>query len=86
MRGEEFKRHILETYDISDRSFERLLEEFRGFFGLAVEDFVRARHGELQHQGYKNEESFRLIAKEAKDHRFAVKPLSLRRIRRIIYG
>lgn len=86
MENEEFKRHIIETFGLSERDFDRLLEEFLGFFGTTLEEYVIHRHLELQRDGKKNKEIFRRIEEEASARRFAVEPLSTRRIRRMIYG
>jgi hypothetical protein len=86
MRSDEFKRHIVEMFDLEERDFTRLLEEFLGHFGSTVEEYVRNRHRELQREGRKNEEIFSIIASEVHERRFAAEPLTVRRIRRMIYG
>jgi hypothetical protein len=86
MVSNEFKQYICNTFNLSDGSFTHLLDEFLGYFSSPLEDFVRVRHAELQREGKGNEEIYRLIAKEIPNRRFAVANLTIRRIRRIIYG
>ncbi len=86
MRDNEFKNHITDTFNISEHDFERLLEEFLGHFASTLEEFVRRRHLELQREGKKNEEIYRVIREETAGRRFSSRPPSLRRVRRIIYG
>jgi hypothetical protein len=52
-----------------------------------VEQFVVRRHGELKTGGEaKNETIYRVIAAELASRPFAAPPLSVRQIRRLIYG
>jgi hypothetical protein len=86
MQADDMKRHLAETYGISEDGFERLMEEFLAYFGSTLEQYVRSRHLELQRTGKKNPEIYRTIAAEACTRRFAVGELSERRVRRLIYG
>jgi hypothetical protein len=86
MHPEEFKRHVVTNYGVSESEYERLHEEFLAYFAPTLEEFVRDRHLELQRSGRKNPEIFRLIQAEAAKRRFGVEELSERRIRRIVYG
>ncbi len=51
-----------------------------------TEAFVRRRHREARAQGAGNPEAFERIAQELTTRRVAAPRLSLRQIRRIIYG
>jgi len=86
MQSAEFKRHLELTYDIAEKDSDQLMEEFLAYFGSTLDEFVRARHGQLQKAGKKNPEIYRQILREAGTIRFAEKALSERRVRRIIYG
>jgi hypothetical protein len=83
---EKFKRHVMETYSISDRNVDRLYEEFLEHFDASVEDFVRHRHFELKNQGRRNDEIYPAIVAEAERLRFPAEGLTERKVRRIIYG
>jgi hypothetical protein len=86
LQGMDLKRHLKDTYGVAEDDFERLMEEFRAFFGSTLEEFVRSRHLQLQKQGKRNPEIYRQIIEEASETRFAEKDLSERRVRRLIYG
>jgi len=51
-----------------------------------VEEFVRRRHRELKTGGLTNEQAFARIAAELPARRVAPPQLSLRQLRRVIYG
>jgi hypothetical protein len=82
----QFKRHVVETYGIPDRDFDRLYDEFLEHFGSNLETFVRRRHVELQAEGLKNVEIFARLLEEARRFRFTAEGLNERRLRRIVYG
>jgi hypothetical protein len=86
MASNEFQHYICNTFNLSERSFNHLMDEFLGHFSSPLKDFVRKRHTELQRKGRKNEEIYRLIAEEVQSRRFAAENLTVRKIRRIIYG
>jgi hypothetical protein len=83
---EKFKRHVVETYNVSDRDFERLYEEFLEHFGFDLEDFIRHRHFELRTEGKRNESIYGILIGEAARRRFPAQGLTERRVRRMIYG
>ncbi|HUI68964.1 MAG TPA: hypothetical protein VL354_00500 [Spirochaetia bacterium] len=86
MQPHELKRHLTETYGISESDFQHFQEEFLAFYDQTLEEFVCRRHQELQKTGMKNAEIFRRIQREAAGRRFAVRELSERQIRRLVYG
>jgi hypothetical protein len=57
-----------------------------GYFSEPAEAFVRRRHRELHSQGITNDRAFELIAAELPLRRVAAPRLSLRQLRRIVYG
>ena len=86
MLPSELKRHLIQTYAISEHDFDRLHEEFLTFYNQTLEEFVYRRHQELQKAGMKNHEIFQRIQSEVTGRRFGVKGLSQRQIRRLVYG
>jgi hypothetical protein len=86
MPNVDFKYHICETFGLDNGGFKRLYEEFLSYFGFTLEEYVRSRHLELQHEGLKNREIYNRIITEAPGLRFAAGPLTERRVRRMIYG
>lgn len=80
------KRHLLDNYSIGEHELEMLVDDISEYWNRSVQDFVVQRHGELQRSGYSNADIFSRIEKELPQRRFAAPPLSIRQIRRIIYG
>lgn len=56
------------------------------YFDETVEEFVRRRHRELQSGGLTNPAIFQQITAELPRRAVAPPPLSLRQLRRIVYG
>ena len=82
----QFRRHLAETYRLSEADVERVAEEFLAHQAQTLEEFVQQRHSLLKRRGLKNEAIFASILAEVGQQRFAAAPLTLRQIRRIIYG
>lgn len=82
----DFINHILETYSIDLPQLERLMDEFQSFYDADFKEFIQQRHCELKNQGMLNEEIYPKLLDELKERRFKAPELSLRQIRRIIYG
>jgi len=81
-----FIDRLQHVYGLEASMAERLMEEFLIYFNQTVEEWVRSRHYHLQRQGYKNEAIYSIIAEELGMRRFTSEPLSIRQIRRLIYG
>lgn len=64
----------------------RVVLDVLAYFGESVEEFVRRRHRELRAAGLGNEAIFQLIAEELPRRAVAPPTLSLRQLRRIVYG
>ena len=63
-----------------------LIEEVLAYFDESVDAYVRRRHRELQFSGLKNDRIYDLIVAEVGEWRFPASGLSVRQVRRIIYG
>jgi hypothetical protein len=68
--------------ELARRAVEELFDALR----LEVEEYVSARHAELQRQGESNARIFERIARELPELRFKAPALTSRQIRRMIYG
>ena len=77
---------IAQTYSLNPDLVRRLEEEFRALSSQTLEEFVTRRHGELQRQGLRNEAIYRQLQAESELRRYRSPALSLRQVRRIIYG
>ena len=79
-------RYLEDKYALAQDELGLLLDDIWAFTEETAEEFVRRRHGELQRQGLRNEAIFRRLESEATAGRFRSPPLSLRQVRRIVYG
>ena len=83
---ESFRQYLLSSYPVDKSMLDHLIDDLAEYFRKVPEDFIRHRHNELQLQGMKNEEIYRAIQEEMKSRLFAGPKMSLRQIRRAIYG
>ncbi|WP_245899043.1 hypothetical protein [Nonomuraea indica] len=63
-----------------------MVADVLAYFSEPVEQFVRRRHAELKSRGLTNDEIFPRVAAELRTRRVAAPELSLRQLRRIVYG
>lgn len=63
-----------------------MVQDVLAYFDETTEEFVRRRHRELQARGLVNAEIFEQIKAELKYRTVAPPDLSLRQLRRIVYG
>ena len=82
----EFIRHLLRIVDIGERDLDKLIQELLEHWSESVEEFVRRRPRELQDSGLPNRLVYGQIAEEVTHRPVRAGPLSIRQIRRIIYG
>jgi len=81
-----FLEQMSQTYGMSQETISKLSEELCYFWNQDLKTWLQTRHQELQSLGYKNDAIYSELQKEIKKRPFAASPLSLRQIRRIIYG
>ncbi|MEI8094933.1 MAG: hypothetical protein WCG80_12040 [Spirochaetales bacterium] len=77
---------ISQTYSLDRDLVRRLDEEFRALSAETVEQFVVRRHQELQRAGWSNEAIYEQLQRETRGGRFRARELSVRQVRRLIYG
>ena len=78
--------HLNARLGLESRQAARVVEELLAYFAEPVEAFVARRHAEMQHQGLRNAEIFARILAELDERRFPGPSLTLRQLRRWIYG
>ncbi len=78
--------HLQRTTAIGPGEARRVVEDVLAWCAEDIEAFVRRRHRELRAQGAANSEAFERIARELTTRRVAAPALSIRQIRRVIYG
>ncbi|MEU0572520.1 hypothetical protein ABZ297_44945 [Nonomuraea sp. NPDC005983] len=83
---EDLIAHLGRTSGLGPGEAARVVADVLSYFSESAEEFVRRRHGELKSQGFTNDEIFPRVAAELRGRRVAAPELSLRQLRRIIYG
>jgi hypothetical protein len=78
--------YLVNTCPLSRAEATRVVADVLGYFSEPAADYVRRRHQELQAKGLTNDVTFRQIATEIPHRRYTSPDLSLRQLRRIVYG
>jgi hypothetical protein len=78
--------HISRTTSLSTGEAARVVADVLAYFAEPADDFVRRRHAELKTRGLTNDQIFERVAAELPRRRVAPPELSLRQLRRIVYG
>ncbi len=82
----EIAERISAAYGIDRSLSDRVVEEVLHYSAETVEEWVRSTHIRLQRRGMRNEDIYASILVALPERRFAAPSLSLRQIRRLIYG
>jgi hypothetical protein len=83
---EDLISYLTRTCPLSAGEAAKVVADVLGYFSEPAEGFVRRRHRELKGRGLTNDLAFAQIAAELPQRRFAPPQLSLRQLRRIVYG
>ncbi|HZD64632.1 MAG TPA: hypothetical protein VE152_00880 [Acidimicrobiales bacterium] len=83
---EDLVAHVVHTTSLDRGEAARVVAEVTAYFGEPAEAFVRRRHRELATEGLTNPVIFDTIAAELPERRVAPPELSVRQLRRIVYG
>ncbi|MEH0423621.1 hypothetical protein [Streptomyces sp. B21-083] len=78
--------HLMRTTPLARGEALRVIQDVLAYFDETTEDYVRRRHRELQGQGLVNAEIFDRIEADLKYRAVAPPELTLRQLRRIVYG
>ncbi|GHH83117.1 hypothetical protein GCM10018793_44410 [Streptomyces sulfonofaciens] len=78
--------HLTRSTPLGRGEALRVVQDVLAYFDETTEDYVRRRHRELQGQGLVNAEIFERVAAELRYRAVAPPELSLRQLRRIVYG
>ena len=78
--------HLQETYALSQERAGHLVAEVFAFYRDSYDDYVRRRHHELQQTGMRNAAIFAAICQELPSRHFPGPKLTMRQVRRLIYG
>tara|TARA_Y100001933_G_scaffold45087_1_gene42926 strand:- start:5498 stop:5779 length:282 start_codon:yes stop_codon:yes gene_type:complete len=77
---------IAASCGVSEGAARRVVEDVLAFHVETVEAFVQRRHRELAGSGLRNAEIYEALRREVAARAFPGPDLSVRQIRRIIYG
>ncbi len=83
---ENFEEYLLSSYSLNENDLYRLLDDLSGAFNDSVESYIQKRHLSLQKEGNRNVQIYDILQKEIRSQRFLGPDLSVRQIRRAIYG
>ncbi|MFH8572760.1 hypothetical protein [Streptomyces sp. NPDC017993] len=83
---EDLVDHLVRSTPLHRGEAARVVLDVLAYFDETTEDFVRRRHRELQSQGLRNEVIFERIADELPHRAVAPPSLSIRQLRRLVYG
>ena len=77
---------VCRTTGLPAADARRVVDDVVAYFTATTEDYVRRRHRALQLRGVRNDTSFAVIAEELRTYPVRAPELSLRQLRRIVYG
>ncbi|GAP50054.1 hypothetical protein SAZU_4917 [Streptomyces azureus] len=83
---DELVDHLTRSTPLSRGEALRVIQDVLAYFDETTEEYVRRRHRELQAQGLVNAAIFERIEADLKYRAVAPPELSLRQLRRIVYG
>ncbi|KPH99570.1 hypothetical protein OK074_0699 [Actinobacteria bacterium OK074] len=83
---DELVDHLTRSTPLSRGEALRVIQDVLAYFDETTEDYVRRRHRELQTQGLVNAVIFDRIEAELRYRAVAPPALSLRQLRRMVYG
>jgi hypothetical protein len=78
--------HLVRSTSLSPSEAVRVVADVVAYYGEAVPEYVRRRHAELKRRGLTNDLIFDEIAAELASRRFAAPNMSVRQLRRLVYG
>ncbi|MGW1891570.1 hypothetical protein ACWCP6_15125 [Streptomyces sp. NPDC002004] len=83
---DELVDHLTRSTPLNRGEALRVIQDVLAYFDETTEDYVRRRHRELQGQGLVNSAIFERIEADLKYRAVAPPELTLRQLRRMIYG
>ncbi|WP_155054798.1 hypothetical protein [Streptomyces blattellae] len=83
---DELVDHLTRSTPLNRGEALRVIQDVLAYFDETTEDYVRRRHRELQARGLVNSEIFNRIEADLTYRAVAPPELTLRQLRRIVYG
>ena len=78
--------HLVRSSRLEQPEAGRVVDEVLAYLSEDPPAYVARRHAELRRQGVANSAIFERLASEIDGRRFASPPMSLRQLRRLVYG
>ncbi|MEZ0092946.1 hypothetical protein [Streptacidiphilus sp. EB129] len=78
--------HLARTTALGPNEAARVVADVLAYFAESADEYVRRRHAELQARGLTNDRIFERIAAELRQRRVRAPELSVRQLRRLVYG
>jgi len=79
-------KHLSQQTALSEAQSQQVIAEVLAYFNEDIESYIRRRHHELQQQGLSNAKIFTSIQEEMSSRLFPAEKISVRKIRRMVYG
>ncbi len=86
MPDDELVRYLADSLGVSADEARRVVLDVLGYYDEPIEVYVRRRHGECRLRGMHNDEIYPLLQRELSGRLVAPPQLSMRQLRRMIYG
>ncbi|MEO7069569.1 MAG: hypothetical protein ABI131_03670 [Nostocoides sp.] len=86
MADPELVERIVASTGLTAGVASRVVDDVIAYHHESVDGYVRRRHAHLHTYGRRNEEIFDLLAAELADRVVAAPALTVRQLRRIVYG
>ena len=83
---EELVDHLTRSTPLNRGEALRVVQDVLAYFDETAQEYVRRRHRELQAQGLQNSAIFERIEADLKYRAVAPPELTLRQLRRMVYG
>ena len=78
--------HLVRSTRLDADEAARVIEEVLAYLSECPAEYVARRHAELRREGLANAAIFERLAVELDGRRFAAPALSVRQLRRLVYG
>ncbi|RZS60656.1 hypothetical protein [Xylanimonas ulmi] len=86
MRDYDLVQHVADSLGTNTSEARRVIFDVVHYFAEPVDEYIRRRHLECRSRGMKNDAIYDLLKNEIQGRLFAAPQLSIRQIRRTIYG
>ncbi|MDA1077368.1 MAG: hypothetical protein O3A63_21875 [Proteobacteria bacterium] len=83
---EDLIEYLKQTTLLNSGAVERVVDDVLAFYSETVEQYVVRRHRELLASGLRNAAIYARLTDEVAERRFGANPLTVRQVRRLIYG